>query len=162
MTPRQRLAIRRATRSLDADPSETPGELNVVPLLDVVVNLMLFLLATSAATIAIAEVQTELPPLCPGARCGSVPGEALSVTVTDTGLVLAGRSGRHATVPRAPDGAYDFAALGVALARARTAHPRERAVTLSADPMVPYADLVAAMDAIRGPFEQVRLSAGVR
>ncbi len=160
MTPLQRAKIRRATQRRDHDPSESERELNIVPLLDIVINLMLFLLATSAATMALAETRAELPGTCPG-DCRREPGLELSVTVADGAMVVASRHGRLEAIPRGADG-YDFAALAARLAEVHEAHPEERAVILSADPMVPYEAIVAAMDAIHGSFEDVRLSAGVR
>ncbi len=161
MTPSQRLKIRRATRAPEPDPATSETELNVVPLLDIVINLMLFLLATSAATMVLAETHAELPGHCRGRDCRGVPSMDLSVTIADGALLVASREGAIATIPRTADG-WDFAALGVRLAALREALPEERAVILTADPMVPYEAVVAAMDAIHGSFDDVWLSAGVR
>lgn len=161
MTPLQRAKVRRATQRRDRDPSESERELNIVPLLDIVINLMLFLLATSAATLVLAETRAELPGTCRGGSCRREPGLDLSVTVADGAILVASRHGRLEAIPRGPAG-YDFAALAARLTEVREAHPEERAVILSADPMVPYESIVAAMDAIHGSFEDVRLSAGVR
>ena len=180
LSVRQHLKIRRATRRRDEpDPSERPGELNIVPFLDVVVNLMLFLLATTAAAAAIAQTTAELPGTCHGVGCER-RHEALdlSVTVADGGIIVAARGGRLGpgcegttdeatpTVARAAGG-HDFAALRACLERVSDRFPDEREVILSADPSVPYQDLVAAMDAARGDadrplFTDVRLSAGLR
>ena len=51
LTPQQRAYIRRRTKVHDPDPSEIAGELNIVPFLDIVVNLIMFLLATSEAVL---------------------------------------------------------------------------------------------------------------
>jgi biopolymer transport protein ExbD len=160
MTPIQRARIRRATQRRETDPSEGERELNIVPLLDIVINLMLFLLATSAATMVLAETRAELPGVC-ATGCRREPGLELSVTVADGAILVASRHGRLEAIPRGAEG-HDFAALAARLAEVRAAHPDERAVILSADPMVPYEAIVAAMDAIHGSFEDVRLSAGVR
>ena len=55
LSPSQRARVRRATHVREPDPSEQTGELNIVPLLDIVVNLMLFLLATTAAVMTLAQ-----------------------------------------------------------------------------------------------------------
>ena len=162
MTPRQRATVRRATRRRDLDPSEQEGELNIVPLLDIVINLMLFLLATAAATMALAETDATLPGTCRGWDCHRVPSMELSVTLPDEAVVLASREGRIARLPNPRPGVYDFDGLGAQLARTHEALPDEHAVVLTADPMVPYEALIGAMDAIHGSFEDVRLSAGVR
>jgi biopolymer transport protein TolR len=177
MSPRLRRALRAASRRPDLDPSEHPGELNIVPFLDVVVNLMLFLLATSAATMALAQVEVEPPASCQ--RCPGVRrGLDLSVTLASSGISVAGRGGRLApgceeltsgpgvTIAARPEG-YDFSALRACAARVHAAYPEEDSVILTADPHVPYADVIAAMDALRGSagaelFPRVRLSAGLR
>ena len=175
MTPRQRRMIRRAGKTPHRDPSEQMGELNIVPFLDIVVNLMLFLLATSAAVLATAETNVESPALCHGAHCRR-PQESmqLSVTVADEGIVVASRSrrlgagcddaglGPGPTIALASGGDHDFAALAACLERVRERYPQEREVILGADPGVRYGAIISAMDAIRPSFPQVRLSAGVR
>jgi len=160
MTPIQRAKIRRATQRREADPSESERELNIVPLLDIVINLMLFLLATSAATMVLAETHAELPGTCRG-DCRRAPSLDLSVTLADGAILVASRHGQLEAIPRGVEG-YDFEALAARLAEVHEAHPEERAVILTADPMVPYESIVSAMDAIHGSFEDVRLSAGVR
>lgn len=177
---RQRKLLRDAIRRrTDVDPSERMGELNIVPFLDVVVNLMLFLLATSAATLSIAQADASLPAFCRGAHCPRpAPGLELSVTLARDGVVVAGHGGRLApgcaetTRGGAPTlarrgGTYDFDALRACAERLHEAYPREIEVIVSADPEVPYDALIGAMDALRGSpdaplFPVVHISAGVR
>ena len=85
----------------------------------------------------------------------------LSVTIADGAMIVASRDGTLATIPRTAEG-WDFEALASRLHEIHAAHPREDAVILTADPMVPYEAIVAAMDAIHEDFDDVRLSAGVR
>ncbi len=171
MTPRQRRMIRAATRRSPADPSEVEGELNIVPLLDIVVNLMLFLLATTTATMALAETDISVPDTCVG--CRGRASMQLSVTLADGGIIVASNAGQLApgcdavgggpglTIPRA-GGRYDFAALASCLERVHAQYPEEREMILSADPQVPYEAVIRALDAIRPSFTETRLSAGVR
>ena len=171
MTPRQRRMIRAATRRSEADPSEIEGELNIVPLLDIVVNLMLFLLATTTATMAVAETDIATPSTCVG--CRGRASMQLSVTVADRGIIVASNAGQLGpgcdavggpaglTIPTV-DGRYDFAALGSCLERVHARFPEEREMILSADPAVPYEAVIGALDAIRPSFEETRISAGVR
>jgi len=175
MTPRQRVQIRRAVKARDPDPSEEMGELNIVPFLDIVVNLMLFLLATSAAVLATAETNVESPELCRGAHCARrAESMQLSVTLADGGIVVASRSGRlgagcdegsvrsGSTLAVPSGGDYDFEALVACLGRVHERYPEEREVILGADPGVRYGAIIGAIDAIRPSFPIVRLSAGVR
>lgn len=178
MTPRQRRMVR-AAKKAEPDPSERGGELNIVPFLDIVVNLMLFLLATSAVTMAVAQIEAELPATCGGPDCPRTPPALdLSVSITGRGIVVAGQRGWLApgcgdtspsavvTVPRTGRG-HDYDALRACAERVHAAYPHERSVILTADPEVAYEDVIAAMDAMRGSeeaplFSRVRLSAGVR
>lgn len=180
LDPRARRALRRATRRPEPDPSEQGSELNIVPLLDVVVNIMLFLLATSTATLAVTQVSAELEPTCAHCHGPDRRGLSLSVTITEHGAVVAGEGARLApgcaetitgnsrtiTVPATGAG-QDFDGLRDCLERVHARFPEEDSVILSADPMIPYDAIVHAMDAARGPegdpwFPRVRLSAGVR
>ncbi len=167
-----RRILRRALRRQEAETSS--GELNIVPFLDIVTNLMLFLLATTASIATVSEVRADLPGYGPGHREDALD---LSVTVTDRGVVMATSAGRIGpscsatldatpTAGRTPDG-YDFAALTRCAVTLHAAHPSERFVVVSADPTVPYGDLVGALDAVRSVgdeplFPDVRISAGVR
>jgi len=100
MTPRQRMKIRKATRTSEKDPSEEMGELNIVPFLDIVVNLIIFLLATTEAVLAIAQLDAQLPSL--GRRVGRQQlddGQTslnLSVTITRAGIIVSGSGGKLA------------------------------------------------------------------
>ena len=71
------------------------------------------------------------------------------------------------TIPADEAGRYDTDALTECLREVKSLHPDEDTIILSADPTVPYEDVVAAMDASRsdddGPlFTEVLLAAGVR
>jgi biopolymer transport protein TolR len=156
-----RRLLRRAIRRSEGETAT--GELNIVPFLDIVTNLMLFLLATTAAVATVSEVRADLPTFGREHRGETL---SLSVTLTDRGAVMATSQGIVCTTPRTHDG-YDFAALTQCASTLHAAHPSETDVIVSADPDVPYASLVGAMDALRSNgetllFPDVRISAGVR
>ena len=48
LSPRQKAYIRKKSKVHDLDPSEASGELNIVPFLDIVVNIIMFLLTLTA------------------------------------------------------------------------------------------------------------------
>jgi biopolymer transport protein TolR len=163
--------LRRALRAR-RDEQPASGELNIVPFLDIVTNLMLFLLATTASVAAVSEVRADLPSFGPG-RPGAL---GASVTVTERGVFVATAEGRlgagcvpggvGATVPRDAAG-WDPAALTACMAQLHTRAPSEHTVVVSADPAVAYGELITAMDAVRADgdtplFPDVQLSAGVR
>jgi len=179
LTSTQRAYIRRRTKYHDPDPSELAGELNIIPFLDVVVNLIMFLLATSEAGLAIVQIEAQLPQL--GGGGGGKPKEPglnLNVTLTEGGVIVTGSGGKLApgctdvstgrvmTVPK--KGAdYDWAALTACAVKIKAGYPTEKDVIVGADPTIHYEYIVAAMDALRSKdqkelFPKVLLSAGVR
>ena len=182
LSPTQRAYIRRRSKVHEPDPSEVAGELNIVPFLDIVVNLIMFLLATSEAVLAIAQIEAQLPQLGRGKGpvTNAEPGLNLNVTLTDNGIIVTGSggklapgcqdvaSGRVTTVPK--KGAdYDWAGLTECVSRIKgvAQFSDEHEVIIGADPMIQYVHVVAAMDALRGDdkqelFPDVLLSAGVR
>ncbi len=152
------------------------GELNIIPFLDITVNLMLFLLATTAVTLTTVEVRANLPETRPGGH--GVAPQRLSVTLTERGVIIGTRegfvrsgcegsgAGGSVAVPSIA-GALDGEALHQCAVRLRASLPEVNDVVLSADPMVPYADVIAAMDALRADgaaplFTNVLISGGVR
>lgn len=180
LSPQQRAHIRRSTRVHNPDPSEMAGELNIVPFLDIVVNLIMFLLATSEAVLAIVQIEAQLPQFGASAGGGGPRAEGLnlSVTLTDGGIIVTGSggklapgcqevsSGRVMTVPKKGN-EYDWAALTDCATKIKARFSDERDVIIGADPMIQYENVVAAMDALRTNgkqelFPKVLLSAGVR
>ncbi len=183
LSPIQRAYIRRRTRYHEPDPSELSSELNIVPFLDIVVNLIMFLLATSEAVLAIAQIEAQLPQLGRAGKPASEkkePGLNLNVTVTDNGIIVTGSggklaagcqdvaSGRVTTVPKKGSD-YDWPGLTECVRRIKTVaqFADEHEVIVGADPMIAYEHVIAAMDALRGDatqelFPDVLLSAGVR
>lgn len=175
LSGRARRMLRAAQKQREVDPSEGGGELNIVPFLDIVVNLMLFLLATTTVTMAMAEVEVSLPGVCRGVGCPETePGLDLTVTIVEGGFLVAGRGGRLApgcreltSAPGLTVAGHDFEALHACAERVHAAYVDEDTVMITADPQIPYEDVIAAMDALRGDeagllFPRVMLSAGLR
>ncbi len=179
MGTRERLRARRAIRrGLAEHEAEAvgKGELSIVPLLDVIVNLVVFLLTTTAMVSLASEVSAATPPSCRG--CGGsrvARGLELTVLVTDATIHVAGSGGRLApgcetlggTTPTILRDGHEWEALRACAARVHAAYPDEREVRLGADPLVPYEDVVRAMDAMRSEgqaplFPEILLTAGVR
>lgn len=181
LTPRQRAYVRKRSKFVELDPSEMMGELNIVPFLDIVMNLIMFLLATSEAVLLISQIESDLPKI---SRGGGKPKEDvttplnLNVTVTDKGVIVTGSGGKLAqgcegiaageglTVP-SKKGAYVWPELTKCVAKVKKQYEDETAVTISADPQIEYQHVVAAMDAVRNEgedelFPDVLISVGVR
>ncbi len=99
LTPAQRQYVRKRTKIHELDPSEVAGELNIVPFLDIVVNLIMFLLMTTTTVLAISQIEAQLPQLSRGVgRRAQAPENALNlnITVTDQGVIVAGSGGKLA------------------------------------------------------------------
>ena len=60
LTPRQRAYVRKRTVVPDPDPSELAEELNIVPFLDIVVNIIMFLLMTLTTVAFFSQVEAAL------------------------------------------------------------------------------------------------------
>lgn len=178
-SPRQRAYIRKRSKDVNVDPSEMVGELNIVPFLDIVVNLIMFLLATTEAVLLISQIESDLPKIARGRSKGDVQTPLnLNVTVTDGGVIVSGSggklargctgidTGRDLTVPKKGKD-YDWTGLTECVARVKQQYGSEHSVTVSADPQVQYEYVVAAMDAVRNRgkdplFPDVMISVGVR
>lgn len=179
-TPRQRAYIRKHTKEVHVDPSEMVGELNIVPFLDIVVNLIMFLLATTEAVLLISQIESDLPKIAQGRSKGADVATPLNlnVTVTETGVIVSGSGGKLApgctgieqgralTVPKKGKD-YDWPGLTECVSRVKTQFKDEHSVTVSADPQVQYEYVVAAMDAVRTKgkdplFPDVLISVGIR
>jgi biopolymer transport protein TolR len=179
-TPKQRAFIRKRTKDSHVDPSEMVGELNIVPFLDIVVNLIMFLLATTEAVLLISQIESDLPKIARGRSSGADVATPLNlnVTVTESGVIVSGSGGKLApgcstidqgralTVPKKGN-AYDWRGLTDCVVRVKQQYKDEHAVTVSADPQVQYEYVVSAMDAVRSRgndalFPDVLISVGVR
>jgi biopolymer transport protein ExbD len=143
---------------------EHAGELNIVPYLDVVVNLVMFMLLSMTGLIALGVVNVSAPKIggeTPAAAAAeNQPKLRLTVAIAKGGFYVAGAGGvlgadaatpdatRPPTIPL-KDGKYDFSALGAQMQKIKDQFPNETAVILSADPEILYDVLVQTMDACR-------------
>ncbi|HET9553864.1 MAG TPA: biopolymer transporter ExbD [Anaeromyxobacteraceae bacterium] len=145
---------------------EETGELNIVPYLDVVVNLVMFMLLSMTGLITLGVLNVSAPKI--GGEAGAAaaaqeqaPKLLLTVAVGKQGFYIAGAGGvlgsdanasdlsRPPTVPLRPDGKYDYAELTKQLRTIKDRFPNETQVILSADGEVVYDVLIQTMDACR-------------
>src|ERR1700754_610 len=131
-TAKQRAYIRKRSKDPNLDPSEMVGELNIVPFLDIVVNLIMFLLATTEAVLLISQIESDLPKIARGRSKEQDVATPLNlnVTVTDGGVIISGSGGKLApgctgieqgralTVPKKAN-AYDWPGLTECVARVK-------------------------------------------
>ena len=84
LSARQRTYIRKKTTQGHVDPSEMVGELNIIPFLDIVVNLIMFLLITTEAVLLISQIESDLPKIARGHSTGADVATPLNLNVTVT------------------------------------------------------------------------------
>ncbi len=154
----QRAKIRRTSRAGEAPGSETEGELNVVPFLDILVNVLVFVLATLAVTFT--TVLEAVPAHREGPRLPAAPPLGLDVAVLRNGFVVSAHGqrlgagcsapGAGLAVGPAADGERDYDALTACARRLKAgAADGETDVVITAANDTPYDALVHTMDALR-------------
>jgi biopolymer transport protein ExbD len=153
------MAFHYSRRKLKPREEEELGELNIVPYLDILMNLIIFMLLsiTGLASFGILNVNA---PSYGGPTTGvsqDKPEEekmVLSVLISKKGLfvntqhTVLGEQGQP-TVPLKADGSYDFDALNAEMVKVKSAVPTETKVIVAAESDTPYEVLIQTMDAIR-------------
>jgi len=166
LTGQQRAHIRRRSKIVELDPSELAGELNIVPFLDIIVNILIFVLATVAVTFT-ATIETNPPASRSAGVRQEVQSEALNLTVliVNEGFSLKASGGNIAPGCQTPGpgiavskkgNLYDYAGLKTCATRLKKASPDfadETQVYITANPGTEYQTIIAAMDALRATPE---------
>jgi biopolymer transport protein ExbD len=158
--------IRRRTRHLQF--GVRTGELNIVPYLDIMVNLIMFMLVTITTSVALSVLGVSAPRYGQAQTAGAAqpPRDELQFTVLISlkGFYVSMR-GQYAlpdgqvlprgaprpeapTVPRRGED-YDYDGLTALAERVKDASPRETRVILVADYRIPYDTVIRTMDALR-------------
>jgi biopolymer transport protein TolR len=157
----QRSKIRRLSEPRELAPDEEGGELNIVPFLDIITNVMMFVLATVAVTFT-ATIDTYPPKAGgAGARAPTTPTLGLTVIVVNDGFSVKARGGNVApgcndtgpglAVGKAA-GDYDYRQLNKCVQRLKglsADFASESQVTISANPNIPYQAIISTIDAVR-------------
>jgi biopolymer transport protein ExbD len=171
-----RRAVARRAEVTEQEEIET-GEINLIPYLDIVTNLLLFLLVSVSAGYVLGQINTTLPDHAPAAAAAQPvdpkkhPDEQslqLIVAVTKTRVLLWSMTGLEGTAaaPKAvaarlpavegEPARYELEKINAALyeiaARRWKGKPRARQtyeVILMADGSVAYDTIIATMDALR-------------
>jgi biopolymer transport protein TolR len=158
----QRSKIRRLSQPRELAPDEEGGELNIVPFLDIVTNVLMFVLATVAVTFT-ATIDT-FPPRAGGAgnRPPTKPTLGLTILVVNEGFSVKASGGNVAAgcndtgpglaVARPSGGEYDYKALTGCVQKLKASSADfkdETAVTISGNPNIPYSAIIATIDAVR-------------
>lgn len=191
-TPGHSVPVRRLRASLrrlreqGEEQLEDSGDLNLVPYLDIVMNIIMFLLATVQFQAMLANINITLPTAALRSETTTAPKPELNLTVSisDNGYTLATsgtvlfrgfRFGPEGVVQTSHDlptlpkvaNQLDTDGLTQLLAQIKERFPDEDRAVLSASPEIPYEQVVKTMDAMRERqgrtlFPGVLLSAGVQ
>jgi biopolymer transport protein TolR len=163
----QRSRIRRLSQPHEAAPGEEAGELNIVPYLDIITNIMMFVLASISVSF-VASIDTT-PPAIGGGKVRVDPSAKslnLAAFITTQGISLKTSSGNIATgcndvgsgITVLKSGEeYDYKGLTACAKRlknANAAFKEETQVTLTANPGVEYKTVIDVMDALRNDGEE--------
>ena len=162
LSPAQRSKIRRLSQPREPDAGEEAGELNIVPFLDIIMNVLMFVLATVTTTF-IASLDTTPPAIGGGKVRADVSSKALSLSafITTQGVSLKTSGGNIATgcqnvgsgvtVLKKGD-EHDLAGVTACAKQLKNAQPdfkEETQVTITANPGVEYQTVIDVMDALR-------------
>jgi biopolymer transport protein TolR len=165
------------SRKLKRHTEEAAGELNLVPYMDIVVNLILFLMLSSTGLVQFGVINVSAPAIGGGSGESDEPKEPplnLTIAISPKGFFVAGNGGvlpapgssNEPSIPKVA-GKYDYAALTKKLVEVKSAFRNETKVIVTGDPGTPYEVIVGVMDASRQSepnnllFPDVMLSPGL-
>jgi len=164
----QRSRIRRLSQPVEPAPGDEAGELNVVPYLDIIMNILMFVLASVSVSF-VGSIDTT-PPAIGGSRVrADVSSKALNLAafITSQGVSLKTSGGNIApgcndtgsgiTIPKLPNSDQDLANLTACAKRLKNANPsfkEETQVTITASNDIDYKSVIDVMDALRGDGEE--------
>jgi biopolymer transport protein ExbD len=153
MTRRQVRAAMRRLRTESEELEEETGEINLVPYMDIVTNIIIFLLASVVNQVPMGNINVTSPTFGVGADSADQPDKPplnLTVTVAANGFIVAGSGAVIPPIPKLPSGQYDFDGLTRTLMdiKQKVAQGETKA-TFNADAYVPYELVVKTLDAMR-------------
>lgn len=124
------------------------NDINIVPMLDVMVILVFFLIFTAVFS-KTNILELNLPPQQAGNPPDLPPTLDLEVIVHKDSLVVADKNtGPLSTFVNTPTG-YDFAGMTAYLTRVKAQFPDKRDATVLLEADVPYDTIVQVMDAVK-------------
>jgi len=164
----------RRMRDHNEEAEEEHGEINLVPYMDIVTNIIIFLLASVVNQVALGNVNVSVPTIANGASASDqdMPDKKplnLTVSVGATGFTVAASGGVLPVIPKLPNGQYDYNGLTAKLLEIKSApeNAEETKANFNADANVPYDIVVATLDAMRQNdagkvlFPDVAFAAGI-
>ena len=171
----------RKMREDQEDEEVENGEINLVPYLDIVTNVIMFLMMTTTFSAALANINVSSPTKAVGSAV--TPDQQnqqqdlnLTLQISERGFTIAASGavlyendvpGRVPTIPKINGGKdFDYAGLTKKMRQIKDQFKDETKVIVTANPDITYEIIVMAMDAIRNDgaaelFPVVNLAAGV-
>ena len=157
MTRSQVRAACRRMRDHVEEIEDEAGELNLVPYMDIVTNIIIFLLASMINQVSLANINVSVPSISGGgaaAEDNPVPDKPplnLTVSVGASGFTVAASGGVLPIVAKLPNGQYDYKSLTTKLKEIKSApdNATETKANFSADANISYDVVVATLDAMR-------------
>jgi biopolymer transport protein ExbD len=157
------------------EQEEEAGELNLVPYMDIVTNIIIFLLASVVNQVSLANINVSVPSISQGSGPGpddnkpDKPPLNLTVSVGASGFTIAASGGVLPIVPKLPSGQYDYKTLTTKLKEIKSApdNADETKANFNADSNISYDVVVATLDAMRTSdegkilFPDVAFAAGI-
>jgi biopolymer transport protein TolR len=177
VTPQRLRTKLRKIREQAEELAEEGGEINLVPYLDIVTNVIMFLLATITFAAALGDINVSSPTTASAAQLQNQPPPEpkqdlnLTVSVSDKGFTIAASGAvlysgfsidaagnlqqpAGATLPTIPKKGNDFDYDGLARAMAQIKSSptakNETKVIVNANPDIIYDVIVQVLDACRG------------
>lgn len=162
LSPGQRSKIRRLAKHKDPEFGEAAGELNVVPYLDIIMNIVVFIITT--LSVVFMSTISSTPPSVGGGKATRAPKTKslkLSALITSEGVALKTATGNIAqgcdrvgagiTIPMVGK-SHDYTEItrcARELKRQNERFAKEKQVTITANPEVRYQVLIRVIDALR-------------
>ena len=161
------MAFHFSKRKIRPKEDEDLGELNIIPYLDILMNLIIFILLSMTGLATFGILNVNAPNYGASSGDGENPDKPpllLTVAISPRGFYLAATGGvlpgAEGAVPAAPgegvptvakmaDGSFDYAALNNKMKEVKTAFPTESKVIIAADKDIQYEVLILTMDALR-------------
>jgi biopolymer transport protein TolR len=150
----------RRMRDHNEEIEEERGEINLVPYMDIVTNIIIFLLASVVNQVALGNVNVSQPTLSSGAGATDdqkpdKPPLNLTVSVGASGFIVGASGGVLPVITKLPNGQYDYNSLTAKLLEIKSApdNAQETKANFNADGTISYDTVVATLDAIRQTAE---------
>ena len=167
----------RKIREQAEEMAEEGGELNLVPYLDIVTNVIMFMLATTTFAAVLGDINISQPTTSNTVSAGN-PDEPpkndlnLTISISDKGFTIAASgavigqgfsidavgnlqqppNAQLPTIPKKPNGEFDYDGLIRAMQQIKRSPTaaNETKVIVNANPNIVYDVIVQVLDACRG------------